>query len=152
MKRKEFFDNHAENWDSYSKEESVSKISFLVNMMHLEQGMRILDVGCGTGILFPFIKKQTEEKGSVVALDISMNMLCQAKEKYQEDFTYLQGDAEKAPFKENLFDAVICFSCFPHFPEKETALQSLYSALKTNGDLFVVHSESREAINNFHNG
>ena len=152
MKRKEFFDHHAENWDSYSKEETASKISFLIDMMHIKKGMCVLDVGCGTGILLPFLKNQTGEKGRVLAFDISLNMLLRAKEKHQKDFTYVQGDAERSPFKENLFDSIICFSCFPHFPEKEKALKSLYSTLKTNRDLFVVHSESRETINTFHRG
>jgi ubiquinone/menaquinone biosynthesis C-methylase UbiE len=51
---------------------------------------------------------------------------------------------------ENKFDAILCYSCFPHFRDQRATIRHLSQGLKTGGTLAVAHSESRDAINAIH--
>jgi demethylmenaquinone methyltransferase/2-methoxy-6-polyprenyl-1,4-benzoquinol methylase len=48
------------------------------------------------------------------------------------------------------FDLVVCYSCFPHFPDQPLALKILSKALKKGGRLAVAHSDSAKKINGVH--
>ncbi len=88
---------------------------------------RILDLGCGTGFNFPAIKKFDTCYG----LDISKSALEQAK-KYDYKKLY-EGDALKTPFKENVFDAVLCMDLVEHLEEDVELLKEVKRTLKPNG-------------------
>ncbi len=44
----------------------------------------------------------------------------------------------------------MCYSVFPHFPDKSDAVIKLTNRLAKGGRIVVCHSSSREAINNLH--
>ncbi len=68
-------------------------------------GLRILDVGCGTGYCCEALLKRGAR---VVALDLSPIMLEKAKERCGDhNITYIQGDAEDLPFMDDEFDGVV---------------------------------------------
>ncbi|MCE7565316.1 malonyl-ACP O-methyltransferase BioC [Aliivibrio fischeri] len=68
-------------------------------------GLRILDVGCGTGYCCEALLKRGAR---VVAFDLSSVMLEKAKERCGDDnITYIQGDAENLPFMDDEFDGVV---------------------------------------------
>jgi len=48
------------------------------------------------------------------------------------------------------FDVVVCYSCFPHFPDPRRALKAISGVLKPNGRLMIAHSSSKDFINNVH--
>jgi ubiquinone/menaquinone biosynthesis C-methylase UbiE len=57
---------------------------------------------------------------------------------------------ESLPFQPNIFDQIICFSAFPHFPNKAKALLEMMRVLKGGGKLFIAHLKSVEELNQFH--
>ena len=103
-----------------------------------------------TGILLPFLHKAVGKKGRIVALDYSAPMLEKAKNKYGNDFEYVCADAAKTPFEDASFDIVICFSVFPHFPNKFKVLKEQFRILKPTGRLIIAHADNRKTINSFH--
>ena len=57
-KRKDFFDGHAHHWDNRLQyDKKLSQLSEIVGEFELKEGNRVLDVGTGTGILLPLLKK-----------------------------------------------------------------------------------------------
>ena len=75
-----------------------------------------------------------------------------AKEKFpQENVTILCGDVEETEFG-RLFDCVVVYNAFPHFPEPERLVARLASLLKPGGTLTVAHGMSREKIDAHHRG
>ncbi len=94
---------------------------------YLNKKGRILDLGCGTGFNFSSINKF----GKCYGLDISKSALKQAK-KFNYKKLY-EGNALKTPFKDNVFDAVLCMDLVEHLEEDVELLKEVKRILKPNG-------------------
>ncbi len=153
MNRKQFFDMHAKKWDTFVAMGLMHRIKRdIVPYLGIKKGFNILDVGCGTGILLPLLKARAGSNGEITALDYSKPMIKQAKEKYGSGYKYLCAKAEDTGLKKNTYDLAVCFSAFPHFPNKLKALKELLRILKPGGKIVIAHVDSRENINSFHTG
>ncbi|MCX7671168.1 MAG: class I SAM-dependent methyltransferase, partial [Anaerolineae bacterium] len=111
------------------------------------------DVGCGTGILFPLLNAAVGERGRVVGLDVSREMLRRAAARIGADGRpplLVQADAHRSPLCPDAFDWVICNAVLPHFGDKRAALRELTRCLAPAGRLVVCHANSRQFINNLH--
>ena len=87
---------------------------------------------------------------TVLAIDIAPEMVRIAREKFpQENVTVLCGDASQAHFPA-LFDCIVIYNAFPHFPEPERLIAHLAELLTTGGTLTVAHGFSRKALDAHH--
>lgn len=78
-------------------------------------------------------------------------MIDQARRKYDsQSIEFLVGDAAAIDLPAETFNAIVCYSVFPHFPDPAVVLANLGRMLKNNGRLMVCHSESRATINQRH--
>jgi ubiquinone/menaquinone biosynthesis C-methylase UbiE len=68
----------------------------------------------------------------------------------QDSIRFIVADAESAPLDDSSCDVVICFSCFPHFQDKDKAVMVLSRILKPRGVFAVSHFDSSEGINKHH--
>ncbi len=146
MNHREFFDSLASQWDGKIEREELEKIEKILKEIEIDNG-NILDCGCGTGILYPFLIKKIS-KGTVFEMDISFQMLLNAKKRMAKFL--IQGDAEYMPFAPSSFKTVIFLNAFPHFRNKENALKESFRILKDGGKLFILHTSPREKVNSFH--
>jgi len=82
--------------------------SWLLRAASVRKGERVLDVGCGTGVLEQSL---SASRGDVVGLDLTEEMLrlAQGKRIPSLDSLYV-GDAENLPFRDDSFDVVL--SCY----------------------------------------
>lgn len=146
----EFFDRYAPNWDAdqIPKDKIINRI---LDNAGVAEGQDILDVACGTGILFPFYLER--KVASVTGIDISPEMAKLAAEKHREYecIRVVCGDVEETPF-DRQFDSVMVYNAFPHFPEPEQLISTLASLTKEGGRLTIAHGASREQIDNHHSG
>ncbi len=150
INQREFFDSMAEKWDEVCQHDT-DKIEKILNLINIQNGDKILDVGTGTGILIPFLREQVGEQGKIVAIDVSKKMLEIAERKYTYDnVSFVCDDVLKSDLPSQYFDYAICYSVFPHFENKKIAIENLSSYLKEAGKLMVCHSQSREEINKLH--
>lgn len=98
------------------------------------QGMRVLDVGCGTGALAQVALGKGA--GAVVCGDISGFMLSQARAKARAkevDWTFCQLDAERLPYAEGSFDAVISGMTFGTLPNQELTVNEMVRVTRPGG-------------------
>lgn len=96
--------------------------------------LRILDLGCGPGNLAGGLYN-VELSKLIFGVDISRDMLKEAR-KNVPAFLPIQSLAERLPFKNNSFDAVIGFSVLHHLPDLNKLWKELYRIIKPNG-LFI---------------
>lgn len=142
---KDFFDRLAPDWDN----EPVSEkkiIDAILDNGKIVQNADVLDVGCGTGVLFPYYFERNVK--SLTAVDISPKMAEIARAKFP-DANVICGDAESIAFT-NQFDAVMIHNAFPHFPNPDALIENLNEALKVGGTFSVAHSMSKEALDKVH--
>ena len=143
----EFFDRCAPWWDAdMIRNEDI--ISTILTLGGIRKGMDVLDVACGTGVLFP--DYLAREVNSLTAIDISPEMAKLAAAKFPQA-KVICGDVETTEF-EKLFDAVMVYNAFPHFPDPAKLIARLASLTKPGGRLTVAHGMSRAALQAHHSG
>ena len=146
----EFFDRCAATWDADMIKSDVI-IGKILDNAQVEAGMSVLDVACGTGVMFDYYLDR--DVSSVVGIDISPEMAKIAAAKYarEEKVQVVCGDVEEVKF-ENKFDRIVVYNAFPHFPKPKRLIKILAGLLKEDGRLTIAHGMSREAIDGHHKG
>ena len=146
----EFFDRCASTWDADMIKSDVI-IGKILDNAEVEAGQDILDVACGTGVMFPYYLERN--MASVTGIDISPEMAKIAAGKYadNEAVQVICGDVEEVTF-ERKFDRIVVYNAFPHFPDPKRLIVILASLLKDGGRLTIAHGMSREAIDGHHSG
>ena len=103
----------------------------------------ILDLAAGTGDLSIKMASFLSETGKLFVTDVNESMLQIAKERMItkgliNNAYFLQVNAEKIPFPDNTFDLVTIGFGLRNVSQKETALKSIYQALKPGGKLIIL--------------
>ena len=96
---------------------------------------RVLDVGCGTGLLTSRIQRELQPE-SCVGCDFSRGMLNQAAGN-NPGSPWVRGDALRLPFRDGYFDAVVSTEAFHWFPDQDAALVEFFRVLAPKGRLLV---------------
>ncbi|WP_424358316.1 class I SAM-dependent methyltransferase [Methanocella sp. MCL-LM] len=97
----------------------------------VEPGALVLDVGCGSGkIMAPLLRAGY----NVVGMDVAREGLLMIREGDR-----VEGDARYLPFKDNLFDAVVCYDVLQHLlaPERQMAVAEIRRVLAPDGRVFI---------------
>jgi len=146
----EFFDRCAPTWDAemIKSDEIIGKI---LDNAEVGAGMDVLDVACGTGVMFDYYLQRGA--ASVTGIDIAPEMAKIAGEKYAHEpkVQVICGDVEEFAFGKQ-FDRIVVYNAFPHFPDPRRLIRTLTGLLKEGGRLTVAHGMSRAAIDNHHAG
>lgn len=144
------FDKEAINYDQWYE----SKLGEFVDKVETElafllfkptPGMKILDVGCGTG---NFSIKLAEMGCKVVGIDISEEMLNKARKKAKDkglDIEFHNMDIYNINFPAESFDGVFSMAAFEFIKEPQKAYDEMYRVLKKNGHLLIgtINRESK---------
>ena len=146
----EFFDRCASTWDSgmIKSDEIIGKI---LDNAEVGAGQHVLDVACGTGVMFPYYLDRGV--ASVTGIDISPEMAKIAAAKFAGNslVQVICGDVEDTAF-DRKFDRIVVYNAFPHFPQPKRLIKRLAGLLNEGGRLTIAHGASRAAIDNHHSG
>jgi ubiquinone/menaquinone biosynthesis C-methylase UbiE len=127
-------------------------LSQIIKYGGINSKSRILDVGCGTG-RFP-INLSSMTRCSLVGLEPSLEMLREAFLRgCSRRIVWIQGDGQRLPFPNEIFDCVYMTFVLHHMERKDLALQEIYRVLKKGGRCVIVttsHSQiKRHVLNDF---
>ena len=142
---KDFFDNFANRWDN---EPIADKeiIDTILDNSGIVDGVNVLDVACGTGVLFPYYLERNVN--SITAVDLSTEMVKVAKSKHPQ-VNAICGDAEEISF-DTTFDCIMIYNAFPHFPNPQALIENLSKALKSGGRFTIAHGMSKTELDEVH--
>lgn len=113
----------------------------LIGQAELAPGMRVLDVGCGTGTLALRLKQHCPE-ASLVGTDCDIAMLSRARHKAIAALAAVQFDCAYSyalPYRSNSFDRVISSLFFHHltWSDKQRTSREIFRVLRPGGELHV---------------
>lgn len=157
--RKEFFnqraagwlDNHYKNPDTDRHDRYADRIRSIVSFLALDPNSRVLDAGCGSGVLVPYLLGRLSSRGRLIEMDFSDQMIKANRELHTDErISFICCDAAQMEFEAQSLDAVICFAAFPHFTDPEQVLKRMSKSLKPKGRLVIAHLMSSTQLAEHH--
>jgi ubiquinone/menaquinone biosynthesis C-methylase UbiE len=112
------------------------RLERIVASGEISEGATVLDVGSGTGIMVPLIRRY--EPARIYACDLSSAMLGQLSRNYPYVETIL-ADVRDLDLPDGGLDAVFVNACYPNIVDKETAFTNVSRMLGPGGRLVISH-------------
>lgn len=136
------FDKEAKMYDDWYKTKLgnfVDKVETkcVFDLFKVRKGMKVLDVGCGTG---NFSIKLAKMGCEVIGIDISEEMLKVAKDKAKKEglnIKFYNMDVYDMKFEDNCFDGVISVTAFEFLKDPDKAIEEMFRVLKPKGYLLI---------------
>jgi SAM-dependent methyltransferase len=124
--------------DTAATETIQSGIAIAVSRMNLQPGFRVLDVGCGTGVIFAELAEAVGSSGSITGLDHAEGFLADARTRadadgYGDIVELIRGDAHRLPFPDAWFDAAHTERVLMHLDNPTAAIRELRRVVKPGG-------------------
>lgn len=103
--------------------------------------LKILDIGCGDGVLLSLISKKSSAK--LFGVDLDQTCLDYASTKVKAKF--YKGSATKLPFKNNYFGMVIATEIIEHLNSPQALIKEAYRVLKPKAKLIITTPNKLES-------
>lgn len=147
MDMAEFFDLHAAGWDDGYKEYDPVRYSAAA-LSGINEKSRVLDIACGTGVMFNEYLKLKASK--IVGIDLSEKMISIARKKFADKKNISLICSDFMDFNAGKFDTAVMFNAYPHFLDKKKMIRHVAELLTDGGRFTVVHDMGREHLNYHH--
>lgn len=112
-----------------------------VELLCLKRGDCVVDLGCGTGLSFPYLLQAIGPEGRLIGVDVSARMLMQAQEKIERaqwnNVHLVQRDIAEYDFPEKI-NAALSIGVFGYIPERDRVMERLAQALVPSGRVVIV--------------
>lgn len=99
--------------------------------------MKILDVGCGDGVLLSFIEKKLNGYSlGLYGVDLSQKAISVAQNKIKNGHFH-KSSVYKLPFQENTFDVIVSTDVIEHVSRPKKMLKEIKRVAKENGNIII---------------
>jgi ubiquinone/menaquinone biosynthesis C-methylase UbiE len=141
--QRDFFDTLTDVFEPPLPEGVPERLDRIVASAGIGEGDRVLDIGSGTGILVPRIKKYSP--GEIIACDLSFAMLERLKENHPYVRT-VQADARDLDLPDAFVDVVIINASYPNIVDKHGTFTNMARIIKPGGRMVISHPMGRAFI------
>ncbi|HDZ91407.1 MAG TPA: class I SAM-dependent methyltransferase [Deltaproteobacteria bacterium] len=139
----EYFSKYMHLFDPPLPDGVLERLERIVASAHIGRTDVVLDMGAGTGILIPVIRKYNPTL--IYANDLSRKMLNSVKERYPE-VKILHGDIRDLELPDKCLDVILVNACYPNIVDKHRSFATMGRMTETGGRVVVSHPMGREFI------
>ena len=140
------FDPLAEKWAEKGPLSMEKSAQILAPLGELS-GKMILDIGCGTGVLDPYLSSKA---ASVTAVDVAPEMIKEARKLALGNVEFVNKDFLAMKLKKEAYDSAVVYNAYPHFIDVDRFAEQASYALKKGGRLLIAFDQGRESLNEHH--
>ncbi|MGQ9538448.1 MAG: class I SAM-dependent methyltransferase [Candidatus Bathycorpusculaceae bacterium] len=139
------YDLTAKTYDLQYADEQKVKIETALENVKLSKNSLILDMGCGTGLLFGYVADKAE---MVVGIDISQGILKKARKRSIkfDNVHLILADADHAPFKNESFSHVFAITLLQNMPNPEKTLAEIKRVVKREGFIIITGFKKKFSV------
>ena len=137
--------NDPEKWAAVfddPERDAWQKPEHVVDVLDLEPGMTVADVGAGTGYFEPHLSRAVGASGAVIAVDVEPGMVAYMRDRFQKEgldnAEARLGTADDPQLDPYSVDRILIVNTWHHIPARPTYAQRLYDALASGGRLVIV--------------
>jgi ubiquinone/menaquinone biosynthesis C-methylase UbiE len=120
-----------------------------IKKLSLQRGNFVIELGCGTGLNFPFIMEQIGPEGRLIGIDLTPGMLEIARMRIErsgwENVELIQSDIAAYNFPEGV-NGVFATGLFGYIPEYDSVIKSASQALAPNGHMVILDGKQPENL------
>lgn len=111
---------------------------WILSHYQLKPGMKVLELGCGTGNMWHDAARWLPDTASLILTDFSDGMLetARATVPLQPNISFRQVDIQQIPYEDDTFDVVIANMMLYHVPDLAKGLSEVARVLKPEGRFF----------------
>jgi len=141
-----FFSCRAATWNTRFGDD-MPAYTAAVARAGIRAGGVAIDIGCGTGRALPALRQAVGPDGTVIAADLTPEMLDQARPVSRAaDAALVLADARRLPFADASADALFAAGLVNHLPDTEAGLRELARVTRPGGLLVLFHPSGRAAL------
>jgi ubiquinone/menaquinone biosynthesis C-methylase UbiE len=134
------------------KTNHYSKYEWLFSFFPKQDKIRILELGCGTGLFWLANRKSINSTWNITLSDYSAGMMGTTKKSLSRlpfQFHYEVVDANNIQYNDNTFDLVLANNMLYHIHDREKTIQKIHDILKPNG-LFIASTMGKDDLLDLH--
>ena len=136
---KAYFDERAATWDQ-ATDYNTDHIRAMLMLCDIKPGSTILDVGCGTGILEPYLMRYKPKR--ILAVDFAEGMIAAARRKLTDKrVTFRCDDIFYVSPVDIRCDQCFLYAVFPYFDEPRRLLRHLCTLMEPGARLTISHPQ-----------
>ena len=130
------YDQSAKVYEAQYREEQEAKIKTAMDNVTIDKDSRVLDAGCGTGLLFEHVAKKIK---ALIGTDISRRIIKEAKGKAKkyENIDVILADVDSLPFPHQTFDAVFSITTIQNTPNPTFTIKEIKRVSKPNSPIVI---------------
>jgi SAM-dependent methyltransferase len=118
----------------------------LIPRLPQHDGLRVLELACGTGIVTRHLRAALPDSATLVATDLSVDMIAHARRAVPASgITWQTADAQALPFNDGSFDVAVCQFGLMFLPDKVRGFREAHRVLAPGGRLLATVWDSLAA-------
>jgi len=129
-----------------SENEATTRAAYL-DLLTIGMGERVLEVGCGHGIVLRDVARRVGPEGRAVGLDPGRVFLAIAREQadqteWGDRIELREGDVQALPFGDAEFDVVLASTTLAHVPDAQRAIREMVRILRSGGRIGIFEQDT----------
>ena len=132
----------------YLTPDIVAQRARVLAALQLQAGERVVDLGCGPGLLVLDMHQQVGEHGAIEGIDLSPDMIALAQRRCasRPNIGLRVGDVGTLPYEDAAFDVAVCTQVYEYVPDVQGALRELHRVVRPGGRVAVVDTDWESCV------